>query len=89
MCDFWRILVIEGEDCTLILVDTYEKGSKGNAVLVSPEVTVYEDENSISIKSDGSEEIIYKKVCVRDPNRVNKIIEEIMKELGVERCTEE
>ena len=89
MCDFWRILVIEGEDCTLILVDTYEKGSKGNAVLVSPEVTVYEDKDTISIKVSGNEETIYKKICIEDTSRVDEIVKEIAKELGAERCVEE
>ena len=82
-------MVIEGEDCTLILVDTYKKRSKGNAVLVSPEVTVYEDENTISIKVNGNEETIYKKICIKDTSRADEIVKKIAKELGAERCVEE
>ena len=89
ICGFWRVLIIEGDDCHLVLIDTYSKGSNGRKVIEAPEVSVIQSEKSIGRSVGDGKETIYEVRCV-DKVNVEEVLDYVKEKYGVhEGCIEE
>ncbi len=91
ICGFWRVLIIEGDDCNLVIIDTYSKskGTKGEVIIQSSEVTVFQNQKMIGISVDDNEETIYEIECV-DKVDINKVLDYVKRKYNIEEgCNEE
>ncbi len=89
VCGFWRVIIIEGNDCNLVLIDTYSKEVEGNKVIETPEVSVLQSNDAIGISVGNIKETIYEMRCVDEPN-VEEVLSYVKEKYGVrEGCIEE
>ncbi|ABU82600.1 hypothetical protein Igni_1424 [Ignicoccus hospitalis KIN4/I] len=90
--DHWRVLVLEGNDCNLVVVDVYKRGARGQPIIQGPP-------DLLSERLEGAEvqaimgEAIFVKFCVEKVGRPEEYFLKARELLGLEApqpvCVEE
>ncbi len=96
LCGHWRVLFLEGEPCTVVVVDVYKPGGGGELLLEGEDVKLLgERKGSLEVQAlrTVDEETIFVKFCEKDVKKPEEYLKKAFELLSLEppnvECVEE